>query len=244
MERVIRDEIRRFVLESPDNRFPDIDRPYFEEPLIGFAAADDPLFRRVQERDRPVPCDPCGDHGELLRRRDQGGNDRNLLDPANFQGDPRKQSQGKADTFARMGLDPRHGEHFNTLLRMHLVETLCFVGARAVAPLLSGMWRPVMDPKVGMASTWSERHAAYVAGLGTFSLNDGFITGKGIAHRCGSVITDVSITPTGGPAATRGATASFSATEAAAFALAAARSARFHAGGTTRSAARHMLTGS
>jgi epoxyqueuosine reductase QueG len=47
-----------------------------------------------------------------------------------------------------------------------------------------------------MASTWSERHAAYAAGLGTFSLNDGFITEKGIAHRCGSIITNETITPT------------------------------------------------
>jgi len=89
-----------------------------------------------------------------------------------------------------------HGERFNNLLRMYVLDMLRFVSAQVVAPLLSGMWRPVMDPRVGMASTWSERHAAYVAGLGTFSLSDGFITDRGIAHRCGSVITDVSITPT------------------------------------------------
>jgi len=39
---------------------------------------------------------------------------------------------------------------------------------------------------VGPASSWSERHAAYAAGLGTFSLNDALITPKGIAHRLGS----------------------------------------------------------
>lgn len=64
-------------------------------------------------------------------------------------------------------------------------------------PLIpSGMWRPVREPPVGLASTWSERHAAYAAGLGSFSLNDGLITQKGIAHRCGSVITDAFIPPT------------------------------------------------
>jgi epoxyqueuosine reductase len=52
-----------------------------------------------------------------------------------------------------------------------------------------------MDPRTGMASTWSERHAAYAAGLGSFSLNDGFITDRGIAHRCGSIIADVAIPP-------------------------------------------------
>ena len=79
---------------------------------------------------------------------------------------------------------------------MHLVKMLRLSGAQAVAPLLSGTWQPVMDPRVGLASTLSERHAAYVAGMGTFSLNDGFITDKGIAHRCGSIVTDVSITLT------------------------------------------------
>jgi epoxyqueuosine reductase len=89
-----------------------------------------------------------------------------------------------------------YGKHFNILLRIFLTDMLRFIGAKATAPLLSGMWRPVRDPHAGMASTWSERHAAYVAGLGTFSLNDGFITEKGIAHRCGSVITNVVIPPT------------------------------------------------
>jgi len=32
---------------------------------------------------------------------------------------------------------------------------------------------------------------AYAAGHGTFSLSDGFITERGIAHRCGSVVTDL-----------------------------------------------------
>src|SRR6185369_8338129 len=44
MEERIRAEIRKFVLESPLNRFPDSNEPYFDEPLVGFAAAGDPLF--------------------------------------------------------------------------------------------------------------------------------------------------------------------------------------------------------
>jgi epoxyqueuosine reductase QueG len=45
----------------------------------------------------------------------------------------------------------------------------------------------------GMYSNWSERHIAYAAGLGTFSLSDGFITERGIAHRCGSVVTSLEL---------------------------------------------------
>jgi epoxyqueuosine reductase len=89
-----------------------------------------------------------------------------------------------------------HGERFNTLLRMQLVELFRYLGVQAVAPLLSGMWRPVKEDPVGIASTWSERHAAHAAGLGTFSLSYRLITGKGIDHRCGSVITEELIPPT------------------------------------------------
>ncbi len=40
-------------------------------------------------------------------------------------------------------------------------------------------------------SNWSERHAAYVCGLGTFGLSKGLITKKGIAGRFTSLITDL-----------------------------------------------------
>ena len=40
-------------------------------------------------------------------------------------------------------------------------------------------------------SRWSERHAAYVCGLGTFGLSKGLITEKGIAGRFASVIIDL-----------------------------------------------------
>jgi epoxyqueuosine reductase QueG len=38
-------------------------------------------------------------------------------------------------------------------------------------------------------SNWSERHVAYVCGLGTFGLSRGLITAKGVAGRFGSVLT-------------------------------------------------------
>ncbi|MFC1737391.1 hypothetical protein ACFL1X_14860 [Candidatus Hydrogenedentota bacterium] len=46
-------------------------------------------------------------------------------------------------------------------------------------------------------SRWSERHVAYAAGLGTFSLNEALITEKGCNIRVASVITDapLEITP-------------------------------------------------
>ena len=51
------------------------------------------------------------------------------------------------------------------------------------------------NTKTGIASPWSERHAMYAAGLGTFGLCDGLITPVGKAMRCGSVITNLSLKP-------------------------------------------------
>ncbi len=195
MEQVIREQILSYVQESPDNRFPDSDRPYFEEPLIGFAAGDDPLFDEFKEIIGPFHLTPV----EIMKDcyGDNGGAKTVICWVLPIAAATRASNRGEERFPSReWALTRANGEHFNTLLRTRLVETLRFVGAQAVAPLLSGMWRPVRDPRSGLASTWSERHAAYVAGLGTFSLSDGFITEKGIAHRCGSVITDVEIAPT------------------------------------------------
>lgn len=54
------------------------------------------------------------------------------------------------------------------------------------------------DP-VTMECNWSHRHAAYIAGLGTFGLNRGLITSKGVCGRIGTLITDAYINPTPRP---------------------------------------------
>ena len=77
------------------------------------------------------------------------------------------------------------------------IEAASFQTARQPAGPASGSpAQEFSDTPVGIASRWSERHAAYAAGLGTFSLSDGFISTRGIAHRCGSVITTLPLRPT------------------------------------------------
>jgi epoxyqueuosine reductase QueG len=50
-------------------------------------------------------------------------------------------------------------------------------------------------PGTSFSSNWSERHVAFVCGLGTFGLSKGLITKKGISGRIGSVITDLILSP-------------------------------------------------
>ena len=75
-----------------------------------------------------------------------------------------------------------------------MVSLLEELGHQAIAPELANFFG-TRDLPNGRASNWSQRHIAYAAGLGTFSLSDGFISPKGIALRCGSVVTDVTLSP-------------------------------------------------
>jgi epoxyqueuosine reductase len=199
VEQAIREAIRDFVLSSPDNRFPDSERPYFDAPLIGFAATDDPLFADYKRIIGAFHLTP----GEVLQQAYGCGEEEAKtvicwVLPINEK--TRKSNRPATEIPSRdWALTRAQGEHFNTLLRMQVTNLIYSIGAKVVAPLLTGLWRPIMDPRVGMASTWSERHAAYAAGLGTFSLNDGFISERGIAHRCGSVVTDLALPPSPKP---------------------------------------------
>lgn len=182
------DEIRRFVAESPENRFPDNSWQYFSDPLVGFATADDPLFAEYQRIIGPfhrTPREILSDAATVVC----------WVLPVTRAS---RESNRKEDRYPsrEWALTRNNGEDFNALLRRHMVAWLESLGQKAIAPQLVPGWEQLDDPVVGIASTWSERHAAYAAGLGTFSLNDGLITERGIAHRLGSVITTLSVTPT------------------------------------------------
>ena len=51
------------------------------------------------------------------------------------------------------------------------------------------------NKKLSFTSNWSERHAAYICGLGTFCLSKGLITKKGVSGRFGSIITNAEFAP-------------------------------------------------
>lgn len=188
MTESIHDMIRQFVRESIDNRFPDGTEPYFDAPLIGVVAADDPLFteyKRIIGGFHQTPGEILAGAASVVSW---------VLPITNATRMSNRQENRWPSR--EWSLTRNNGENFNSLLRRHVVTWLEGHGHRAVAPQLASGWRQLDDPAAGLASTWSERHAAYAAGLGTFSLNDALITEQGIAHRLGSVITDLALTPT------------------------------------------------
>jgi epoxyqueuosine reductase QueG len=64
-----------------------------------------------------------------------------------------------------------------------------------VPPLDKRFWSSKEDPIHPFTSNWSERHVAFVCGLGTFGLSRGIITRRGMAGRLGSIVTKLELEP-------------------------------------------------
>jgi epoxyqueuosine reductase QueG len=188
MEKQLRHELCSFITNHPGNLLCEGNTPYFDEPLVGVAAADDSIFRDYQKIIGPFHLLP----GDILTGAQSVIS---WILPINraVRESNRLQTELPSREWA---LTRTNGETINGELRRHITAWLAMQGYEAVPPQYSPLWKEYADSPVGITSSWSERHAAYAAGLGTFSLSDGFITSRGIAHRCGSVVTNLCLTPT------------------------------------------------
>lgn len=98
------------------------------------------------------------------------------------------------------------GQAFLTEMNHFLEQWFVSQGVKALSPYASEEFRYVFeagscddieDKTLSFTSNWSERHVAYVCGMGTFGLSKGLITERGVAGRFGSVIVDapLEVTP-------------------------------------------------
>jgi epoxyqueuosine reductase len=184
--------IKATVSSSPLNRMRDIDdSPFFDEPLVGFADGDDPLFKIYKSVVAPEHLTPrealaASGGGEPRVFPHVGVVSWILPITAETKRSNRQMTEGPS---LRWNQTRFQGEEFNDSLRRTVVGLLEEWGWAAAAPALSPGFRRTQGP-YGLASVWSERHIAFAAGLGTFGLSDGLITARGIAHRCGSVVVN------------------------------------------------------
>ena len=96
-----------------------------------------------------------------------------------------------------------HGQKLLIELSKFLTSQLIKGGYNSLIPYTdSKYWTQNMPkedslhPEVPFTSNWSERHVAFISGLGTFGLSKGIITEKGMAGRLSSIITELSLPPT------------------------------------------------
>ena len=161
----------------------------YDDPLMGVAAANDPLFLQLQTpgvvgEGALLPADWLADAVSVI----------SFFLP--FTERVRCSNRLSADTASDEWLHARiEGQRMVEVFAAALCEKLREAGYDAVCP--------ATDPRFGMiapfASNWSERHVAYICGLGTFGVSRGLITAKGMAGRFGSIVVNAPLPVTPRP---------------------------------------------
>ena len=173
--------------------------PIFESPLLGFAIATDSCFIDLQNEaiagfvmSPPEFWLPSA-HTVI-----------SIFFPFSQQIKESNRKKGNRPSFEWMHarID---GQKFIIALCSHIKTALLDEGYEAIVPAMDErLWSvPFPDKNTNSPhsykTNWSERHAAYICGLGTFSLSKGLITSKGVAGRLGSIITSLKLPPTTRP---------------------------------------------
>lgn len=194
--------ITDFIKTSPDNTLTmSTGEPAWEEALIGFSAGDDPIFEQFKDVVGESHFTPAEIFNLTFPDDPAEPGDLTVISWSLIQREAVKEDN-RNETFypsERWVMARFPGEKFNELLRQHVADELGRQGVKAVAPILSPHWKWEASDKYVFSSRWSERHAAYASGLGTFGLCDGLITARGKAHRVGSVVARVKLDPTPRP---------------------------------------------
>ena len=167
----------------------------FDEPLIGYASAEDPYF---EEAKKPGIIGPhFMSPAEWLpgaktviavflpfTEQVRSANRQNMAWPAD------EWLHGRIE-----------GQAFQVAFGRFMEEVLKKEAFLSLTPMLDSRLKtasPFTNDKTEndfYTSNWSERHIAYAAGLGTFGLSKGLISRKGVAGRYISIITNAVFEP-------------------------------------------------
>jgi epoxyqueuosine reductase QueG len=176
-------QLSAFLEDSPLNRarINDADVTFYTDPVCAVARADDPFFERLREPEIVNPGFRLP--GEWLPGA------RSVISifyPLTESVRRSNYAPGPPSAewlYARI----EGGDQCIPASLTYLRDELIKEGARAVIPSME----PEFKVFPGFTSNWSERHVAFIAGLGAFGLSKSFITAKGAAGRLGSIVTDL-----------------------------------------------------
>lgn len=151
------------------------------EPIVGFAAADDPYFEQLKTVVSPthqVPEDLLANAGTVISF---------FL--------PFKKSITSSNIKERLSSPEWAASYIETnelikQLSLHMEEVFAEYDEEVITIPATHNWI-----KEKLISNWSHRHVAFIAGLGQFGLNHMLITNKGCCGRVGSLITTAVLAP-------------------------------------------------
>jgi len=200
----LHEALERWFAESPLNRVSpemaldpaDIGQRLYETPILAVGSADDPLWEQMR-----LP-QAVGSIFRTPRQWMPSGRtvvsyfapftdfvvDGNCVDPVDV---------GNGWLYARI-----EGQAFLTETNHFIERWFADHGVKAYSPYAGKEFHYVFEPgssddvadkSLSFTSNWSERHVAFVCGLGTFGLSKALITERGVCGRFGSVITDTDL---------------------------------------------------
>lgn len=199
---ITNDDIEKFILDYMSNpklnSMKEIDGYAFDTPLIGFSSASDSYYSYYKNH--------ISSNFYLLPQEWLKCVYHRNFDPANVSiiswalpqtSENRSLSRQKSDCPALQWQMVRvYGEECNCAMAKALQDWFNEKGIEAVAPIIAKDFSWYDSEQFYLISNWSERHTAFISGLGTFGLCDGLITKKGKAARFGSIIINLSLKTT------------------------------------------------
>lgn len=164
---------------------------FFERPIIGIASAYDPLFTQYKKIIGIYHWTP----DEALKLEHPQTTAHSviawvlpIIEKA------RVNNRSMKDHPSHEWAEVRSfGELANEQMRLQTAKMLDSFGFPSSVPQLQQRKMGYKFRELGYSSHWSERHAAFAAGLGTFGLSAGLITNAGVAMRLGTVVTSLEL---------------------------------------------------
>lgn len=191
--------LRNFFSKSDLNRLPSYfgGGRIFSDPLIGIARGDDEIFHKFKEVVGP-------DHFTPIELWKANGLSINGITPEKLRAisivfpytdEIRKKSIKNKEYPSEIYCVARnYANEFKQETLRQSIRYLQDEGYNATSGMLSEGYDIIV--KGGFTSTWSERHIAFAAGLGTFSLHEAIITEVGCNVRFASLVSDIPLKST------------------------------------------------
>ena len=200
--KILKEYLEQFFNTSKLNRLPNKYGRYkvFSSPILGVAKGDDPIFLKFKEVVGPEHYTPYEMWHLNIEMKVPANQLRVLSIVFPFTQHIREEAL-KPIKLKRLLIPSEYysiaRNYANAFISATMEKAIEFIrkeGFEGVAGVLSDHFTVFTKKK--LYSNWSERHIAFAAGLGTFSLHEGLITEVGCNVRLGSVITNLPLEST------------------------------------------------
>ncbi|MFX1406063.1 MAG: hypothetical protein ACFFBW_03850 [Promethearchaeota archaeon] len=198
---MLNNELKSFIKDIFDNselnKLPEKfgGERFFADPIIGVARGDDPIFQKFKEVVGPEHLTPLEMWIENGLEKTPVSNLFTISIVFPFVERIRKEGSENQVIKTRITLPAEiysiarnYANDFKIFVMEEIIKFFKEKDYHATAGMLSNAFTIIAKGR--FYSTWSERHVAFAAGLGTFSLHEALITEVGCNVRLASVITN------------------------------------------------------